>query len=268
MIVDSLISNDEMQVELKRIEEVSIYGWLEAWASLSFTSFPPLLQMATKRKEAPSAKSSPRSTKKSKINDQDEDEAETSPQDVANQERAEVKANGKGKGRDRDLEQRMEDPPSELDADTLRQFRKPEEDQESLGNQSGSDTTRESELSGDGQDEERENVVTETRSTTRDQFEATNPLNNLSKDTLYKYLPSQITSVRAVLAGNHPILSQVTSGESKGKQQVSGGEGEECLGLEPQWKTLHLILGQTILKGQSNSALMVGAGGNGKSLVS
>ncbi|PWN34772.1 uncharacterized protein FA14DRAFT_160230 [Meira miltonrushii] len=79
-------------------------------------------------------------------------------------------------------------------------------------------------------------------------------------------LPSQVkekcfTKARAymlsVLSGQLPPA---------GKDERGKFDGSECIGLEEQWRTLHSTIGGTI-KGEGNSALLVGTPGTGKHML-
>lgn len=43
--------------------------------------------------------------------------------------------------------------------------------------------------------------------------------------------------------------------------------GQECIGLEAQWRALYSVLHGTMSAREGNSCLLVGGGGSGKSLV-
>lgn len=225
-----------------------------------------------------------------------------------------IESNGKGKGKS--IQQVVqEDPPSELDQDTLRQFQslhQPEKNGQSNQDEAAVDSSEESEQEPEEELQilvkeklQRQSQLHNPHQTTSNRINnrinnstSKSPgkskgkskefiLANLPKEILWKYLPPQIESVRKVFAGAHPTHLdteiQSNSSKQKGKGKGKGKEIEveieaatasseeiksECLGLESQRKALNLILEQTVRKGQSNSALMIGAGGCGKSLVS
>lgn len=111
-------------------------------------------------------------------------------------------------------------------------------------------------------------------------------LRHLSLDTLERYLPAQKRRCLEILVGKlpptpstsaQPIASRsnmlVGGDEDATPTRVdSGGEGTRrqasaCVGLEEEWYTLHSMLHATITAQESNSCLLIGASGSGKTLL-
>lgn len=82
-------------------------------------------------------------------------------------------------------------------------------------------------------------------------------LQNLPLQIKEKFTPAARAQTLSVLAGQLPPA---------GKDERGNADGSECIGLEEQWRTLHSTIGGTI-KGEGNSALLVGAPGTGKHML-
>ncbi|WFD36711.1 origin recognition complex subunit 4 [Malassezia cuniculi] len=65
-----------------------------------------------------------------------------------------------------------------------------------------------------------------------------------------------------ILAGALPDASSATPGA-----EATTYCGQECIGLENEWKALHTLLGGSVMHGLGNSCMVVGANGCGKSLL-
>lgn len=83
-------------------------------------------------------------------------------------------------------------------------------------------------------------------------------LTSLAAPTLEEHMPGARHRVLSVLAGQLP---------PPGVDEHGRLDGSECVGLQDQWLNLRATVRGT-LSGEGNSALLIGARGSGKSLVS
>ncbi|SAM59105.1 related to Origin recognition complex subunit 4 [Ustilago bromivora] len=111
-------------------------------------------------------------------------------------------------------------------------------------------------------------------------------LRHLSLDTLERFLLTQKRRCLETLVGNlpptpstsaHPITSTgstlVGADEEATTSRVQNGaegtsqQASACVGFEEEWYTLHSMLHATVTAQESNSCLLIGASGSGKTLL-
>lgn len=86
-------------------------------------------------------------------------------------------------------------------------------------------------------------------------------LQKLPQDVIAEFLPVQKRRCLDIFSSQVPAQTQAnapTNGDSK---------GAECIGMQEEWHTLHTMLHATVTAQESNSCLLIGSSGAGKSLL-
>ncbi|KAI3479240.1 hypothetical protein L1887_58671 [Cichorium endivia] len=98
-----------------------------------------------------------------------------------------------------------------------------------------------------------------------DSLNAESVLRILPRTAFLRHFPSQKRRCLATLAGDLPPPRSRHSGEPASSADASYAKA--CVGLSDEWHTLHTMLKATVTAQESNSALLIGAAGAGKSLL-
>lgn len=99
------------------------------------------------------------------------------------------------------------------------------------------------------------------RSALHEAAQTTSALHSIPLDTLEKCLPAQKRRCLDIFSGQLPTQSHAAT-------LTNGfGKGTECIGMQEEWHTLYTMLHATVTAQESNSCLLIGSSGSGKSVL-